>query len=46
MPTYVLVLERLRQEDCEFEASLGHKVRPCLKKKKAEVLYLCKGKEL
>jgi hypothetical protein len=25
---------RLRQEDHEFKTSLGHKVRPCLKKKK------------
>jgi hypothetical protein len=29
----ILVLGRLRQEVCEFEASLGFEARSCLKKK-------------
>lgn len=32
----VLALKGLRQEDCEFEASLGLPRRPCLKEKKEE----------
>jgi hypothetical protein len=27
-------LRRLRQEECEFQVSLGYMVRPCLKEKK------------
>jgi hypothetical protein len=26
-------LEKLRQEDCEFETNLGYRARPCLRKK-------------
>jgi hypothetical protein len=31
------VLGRLRQEDCEFEASLGSRARSCLKTKEKQV---------
>jgi hypothetical protein len=30
-------LRRLKQEDCEFKASLSYIVRLCLKKKKLEI---------
>jgi hypothetical protein len=29
----ILPLRKLRQEDCEFQASLGYIMRPCVKKK-------------
>jgi hypothetical protein len=28
----ITTVRRLKQEDCEFEASLGYRVRSCLKK--------------
>lgn len=34
----ISALGRLRQEDCEFEASLGNTVRPCLRKKEDDVV--------
>jgi hypothetical protein len=30
----IAAFRKLRQEDCEFEASLGSTERPCLKKSK------------
>jgi hypothetical protein len=32
--TYNPSIQRVRQEDCEFQASLDHTARPCLKKQK------------
>jgi hypothetical protein len=34
MVAVITALRRLRQEDCEFEATLGDTARFCLKKKK------------
>jgi hypothetical protein len=34
--TCIPELGRQRQEDCKFKGSLGHLVRPCLKKKKTD----------
>jgi hypothetical protein len=33
----IQTLERLRQEDLEFEVKLGHIERPCLKNKQVKV---------
>jgi hypothetical protein len=33
------VLKRLRQEECEFETSLGCTVRPCVKDKTKDTLH-------
>jgi hypothetical protein len=35
----ILALQKLRQEDCEFEASLSYIVRSCLQKKKKEGFF-------
>jgi hypothetical protein len=37
------VLERLKQEDCEFKASLGYLVRPCLKTTTKKKIPLAKS---
>jgi hypothetical protein len=34
VPVYSQHLGRLKQENCEVEASLGYTVKPCCKKKK------------
>jgi hypothetical protein len=39
--TIIQASRRLRQEDCEFRASLGYIMRPCLKKKSLFHKGLC-----
>jgi hypothetical protein len=34
-------VRRVRQEDSVFEASLGYKARPCLKKEPGTVAHIC-----
>ena len=36
----ILVLGRLRQEDCEFEASLNYRAKSCLRKTKQEAIEM------